>query len=205
MYYNSAAATTAQLRFNQTDVEGYILQATGANPNTIPALTNTLDITKLIFPSGADPTTDTEAQCSWDTDDRGLECYDTTSQMLEMLTKCEDITLATPDDLQAESDDWPLKHFVAERFPGGVTITAIHVTTEATCTDAIDFEEWSSAYVFQNSVETMTLSGTITEDDGIDSAVLDTDEYLVIDLDGTSPCDVSWFHITICYEIEDYN
>ena len=79
------------------------------------------------------------------------------------------IILAEPDILQPISDAWPLVHFPAESYPSGVTITSIHISTSATCTDALNFEEWSNngtAWSTDSTVEAITLSGTHTEDDG---------------------------------------
>jgi hypothetical protein len=173
----------------------------------VPALTNTINVSKIYFPKAADPTTDTEAQCSWDSDDRMLECYDDTSQILATLQKCEDVTLATPNDLQSENDWWPLKKFVAEQFPGGVVIKAIHISTSAACTDDLNFEECSDETCgTPSTVEAITLSGTHTEDDGtLADANIAADALLVVDLDGTTPCDISFMHFNFCYEIEDFN
>jgi len=208
MIYWDTASTMARLSANASDVEGYILQACGAYPNTIPCWVNTLDITKLIFPNADDPTTDTEAQCSWDKNNRMLECYDDTSQVLATMEKCEDVTLATPDELQGEDDWWPLKKFPAESYPFGVVIKAIHISTSATCTDALNFEECSDETCGTvSTVEAITLSGTQTEDDGtLSDPNIAADAFFGVDLvDAQGGCNIAWMHITYCYEIEDGN
>jgi hypothetical protein len=209
MIYWDSATTMARLRFNASDVEGYIIQATGAYPNTVPALTNTLDITKFIFPNADAPTTDTNAQCSWDNNNNALECFDGNERLVAWKENCEDITLGTPNDQQTETDAWPLKHFVGEQFPGGVLITALHISAEATCTDDLNFEEWTNngtAWATSSTVEAITLSGTYTEDDGtLADPDIATDAYLFVDLDGTTPCDISFFHFVVCYEVKEYD
>ena len=112
------------------------------------------------------------------------------------------IVLAEPDQLQPIADAWQLMYFPAEQYPYGVTITALHISTSATCTDALNFEEWSNngtAWSTDATVEAITLSGTFTEDDGTlaDSAIA-ADAYLYVDLPA-SPTDIGSYEITVCY------
>lgn len=112
------------------------------------------------------------------------------------------IVLAEPDTLQGISDAWPLYHFIAETYPSGVTITSIHITTSSTCTDVLNFEEWSndgSTWSTDATVENITLSGVHTEDDGIlADANVAADSWLYIDLDD-SPTDINYMSITISF------
>lgn len=204
--YWDTASTLSRFRCNQSDIEGYIPQVTGTYPNSVLSYTNTLDVTKIIFPNAADPTTDTEGQCSWDTNNRALECYDDSSQILATIEKCEDITFPTPNDMQSESDDWPIKHFAAESFPHGAKITAIKVLASASASDILTFELFNASYTDTTTdIEAITLSAaTQAEDDGIDNATITADYYVVCDLDASTD-DISFYHITICYEIEDGN
>jgi len=108
--------------------------------------------------------------------------------------------LAEPDQLQPISDAWLIKYFPAETFPSGVTIDAIHITTSATCTDVLNFEEWTQSGTSSSStVEEITLSGTFTEDDGtLSDASIAADGRLMVDLPAT-PTDIAFYEITVIY------
>jgi hypothetical protein len=206
--YWDTVNSMARIRPNQSDLEKYILQIIGTYPNSYVAPVNTVNVSQIVFPKGDDPTVATEAECKWDSNSRALECYDDTAQLLATMQKCEDVTLATPDELQGESDWWPLKKFLAESFPHGVVIKAIHISTSATCTDALNFEECSDETCgTKATVEAITLSGTHTEDDGtLTDANIAADAILGVDLvDAQGGCDIAWMHFNFCYEIEDGN
>jgi hypothetical protein len=112
------------------------------------------------------------------------------------------IILAEPDQLQPISDAWPLYHFIAEVYPSGVTITSIHISTSATCTDALNFEEWGQGATSATStVEAITLSGTHTEDDGtLADASIAADGWLYVDLPAT-PTDIAFMAITVSFTV----
>ena len=82
----------------------------------------------------------------------------------------------------------------------GVTIDAIHITTSATCTDVLNFEEWAQDGTSATStVEEITLSGTFTEDDGtLADASIAADGRLMVDLPAT-PTDIAFYEITVIY------
>jgi len=112
----------------------------------------------------------------------------------------ESTVLAEPDELQGISDAWLVHYFPAETYPSGVTIDAIHITTSATCTDALNFEEWTQSGTSASStVEAITLSGTFTEDDGTlaDSSIA-ADGRLMVDLDA-SPDNIAFMEITVIF------
>ena len=122
------------------------------------------------------------------------------SQHMESIT-LSPIILAEPDALQGISDAWPLFHFIAETYPSGVTITSIHVSTSTTCTDTLNFEEWSNngtTWSVDDTVDALILSGTHTEDAGVDSANIAADAWLYVDLDD-SPTDINYLSITISF------
>lgn len=116
----------------------------------------------------------------------------------------ESFTLAEPDQLQGISDNWVLKHFIAEEFPNGATITSIHVSSSASSSDTYNFEESSSPTGSSPStVESVALSSaTEAEDDGTFSdADIASDGYLLVDLDDSSD-DISYATITFSYTID---
>ena len=111
------------------------------------------------------------------------------------------IIIAEPDVVQTIADAWPLYQFLAETYPSGVTVTSIHVKTSAACTDALNFEYWTQTGTSASAtVDALTLSGTYTEDGGIDSANIAADGWLYVDLvDAGAGCDVGWMAITISF------
>lgn len=122
------------------------------------------------------------------------------SRHLESIT-LSPIILAEPDQLQGISDTWPLYQFLAETYPSGVTITSIHVSSSSTCSDTLNFEEWSNngaSWSIDDTVDALVLSGTHTEDAGIDSANVAADAWLYVDLDD-SPTDINYLSITISF------
>ena len=115
----------------------------------------------------------------------------------------ETVTIAEPDVMQGIEDIVALMHFPAESYPDGVNIKDIVISTSATCTDTVALLERSNngtAWATDATVESITLSGTRTEDDGtLTDANLDADDWLAIDLDGTSPCDVGFMTVTVTF------
>jgi len=162
----------------------------------------------LEIPNGNNPTTDTEGQIAHDTDDAALEIYSTRFSA-SVLTAPEEITLPAvilyePDEVAGIDDEMPLHHFPAETYPHGVTVRSIHIASSATCTDPLNFEEWSNngtAWSNDSTVEAITLSGTYTEDDGTlaDNAIA-ADAYLFVDLDDTMD-DIAYLVFTVTVTI----
>lgn len=219
--YWDTATTMARLRFNASDVEGYILQATGAYPNTVPALTNTLNITKLIFPNAADPTTDTEAQCSWDTDDRALECYDDASQLGFTLRKMNAAVVADPDNLPVSIIT--IMDVDAAKFPHGVIVKSCWLECDSTPTAdyVVVVEEWTggndgTGKSHSTDCATLTLTAatdyenattTIDANCSGSTSGVDADDLLRADFDDTDWAaeDFDECIIGCTYEIEDGN
>lgn len=119
-------------------------------------------------------------------------------KVMESRTK----TLMEPDQIQGVSDAVPLLEFPIERYPSGVTINDIIVNTSAACIDVLNFEEWSNngtAWSTDGTVEEdMTLSGTRTEDDGIDTAAIAADAWLFVDLEASGD-DIAYMTFTITF------
>lgn len=162
----------------------------------------------LEIPNGNNPTTDTEGQIAHDTDDGAIEVY-STKFSASILTAPEEITLPPviiyePDEVTLIEDECPLLHFPAETYPHGVTIRSIHIVSSATCTDPLNFEEWSNngtAWSNDSTVEAITLSGTYTEDDGtLTDAAIAADAWLFVDLDDTMD-DIAYIAITVTITI----
>lgn len=165
----------------------------------------------LAIPSAADPTTDAAGECSVDFTDGGqipffLECYDEgtadASVILSSDIICESFTIIEPDTAQGVTDDVKLKHLPAEGYPFGITVTYVSVATDGTdISDAFGFEEWSDEDTFTATIETITLSTADFGDTAsIDNPTLEADDYIVVDLDGTSD-DYDTATLTVCYRI----
>jgi hypothetical protein len=157
---------------------------------------------ELEIPNGNNPTTDTEGQIAHDTDDAAIEIYSTRFSA-SVLTAPEEITLPPitiyePDEVATIDDEVPIYFFPAETYPHGVTIRSIQIWSSATCTDPLNFEEWSNngtAWTVDSTVEAITLSGIYTQDDGtLADAAIDADDGLFCDLDATMD-DIAWITI----------
>ena len=170
------------------------------------------NFSELEFPNANDTTTlvDGQAEVAHDNNNPGIVVHDNVNpRYYATRTKClPTIILAEPDELQPIADVWTLVHFPAEQYPAGFVIEAIHISTSATCTDVLVFEEWSNsgtAWSHQNDVESITLSGTHTEDDGsLAHDTINADYYLRLDLPA-SPTNIASYEITVCGQIPVYN
>lgn len=166
----------------------------------------------IAIPSLSNPVTDTAGQIAIDESDAGQdpvwgEVYDdgvgNASRIIASDITCEDFTILEPDTAQAASDDIKLKKFVAEAFPFGVTVIAIHVATDGTnISDTFLFEKWDDPDgTSQVTVESITLAAADSgEDDGIDSGAITADYYLNLNLDDASD-DYEHAICTVCYRI----
>ena len=168
----------------------------------------------LAMPSTTNPTTDAQGEISLDESDAGqeplfLEAYDEgtgdASRIIASDIKVESFTIIEPDVAQAACDDIKLKHFIAEGYPFGITILAIHIVTDGTAiSDTFLFEAWNDADgSTQTTVESIALSATDTgEDDGTlsDNDAVIADWFFVLNLDDASD-DYKSVTVTIAYRI----
>ncbi len=213
--YWLTTTTMGRLRFNQSDIEGYILKASGAYPNTVPTMVNTLNVTKLLFPNSANPTTDTEAQCNWDTNNRGLECYDDSSQFLTLMRKINTATVTDPDSLPVSIVTIMDGHETA--YPFGIVLKAAWIDCDSTpaADYVVTIEEWTDgndatveAYVADCG--TLTLTGATDYENEITSfsdANIAAGNLIKADFDNTDWAaeDFDECRIGVIYEIEDGN
>jgi hypothetical protein len=191
------------------DVSDESLGATGTQKEYIWAdvKTDLSSFDAFEFPNANDTTSvaDVQAEAGHDNDDFGLAIHDDTNvRYYAMRTKClTPVVIVEPDEVQDISDDVPLYNAVAEGYPGGFVIEAIHIWTDIECTDAIDFREFTNngtEWTDANQIEAITLSGVFTEDDGtLAQNTIAADASLFVDLVGT--CDVAWMMIQICIQI----
>ena len=200
-----------ELDANDSDLQNYILSLSGANPDSVPAWVNTFTITEFTIPNDANPTTDDEGDMAWDSDDDMLEVYDgANSPIIATAIKCSDpACFYEPDELDASTEPgggvYKVKEFPSYQFPGGFTITAIVVETSATCTDAINMEEWSNngtAWSEESTVDAITLSGVSTTETTITDASIAVGNSVMVDFAATMT-DIDWLCITLCGRIND--
>lgn len=166
----------------------------------------------VAMPNNTNPTTDAVGEMSLDETDGGqdpllLEAYDVgvgdASRIIGTDIHCESFTILEPDVAQAACDDIKLKHFIAEAYPHGATIIAIHVATDGTdISDTFLFERWDDADGSnQVTVESIALSSAdIGEDNGVDAGAITADYYLNLNLDDASD-DYKSVTVTIAYRI----
>jgi len=160
------------------------------------------------FPNANDTTTvaDAQAEAGHDNDDFAIAVHDNTNvRYYATRTKClPPVVIEEPDAVQAISDTQPMYSFPAEQYPAGVVIEAIHITTSATCTDTIDFREYSqngTSWTNQSQIESITLSGVYTQDDGtLADSVIAVDREIWINMDDSSD-DIAWLKIQVCIQI----
>jgi len=109
-------------------------------------------------------------------------------------------TLAFPDLLQAEIDNWPLKAIEATEFPHGVVVTDIHIKTSASSTYAINVENWDDPTTINGVNPTIdaitTSSSTEASEDTITYATIAAGQIIMLDLPTT---DISWVQIQVEY------
>ena len=172
---------------------------------------NTGAFSRVISPlidlaGGTAPALTIEGQIDYDTDHNLLEVQTEGGSYALPILHSETVTILKPDLVRAVSDAVLIKHFDADSFPGGVVIKDFTISTSVTCTDALNFEEWSNngtAWTTASTVEAITLSGTATSDDGTlaDSAIA-AGNYLFVDL-ADSPTDIGHMNIVVTYYIND--
>ena len=171
------------------------VQIGSADATAVEVTTDSTGTAEVVLPAGSIDGT----EILDDTIDSS-EYVDGSIDSVHLNSISESTVLAEPDQLQPISDAWLIKYFPAETYPSGVVIDALHITSSATCTDVLNFEEWAQdGTVSSSTVEAITLSGTFTEDDGTlaDSAIA-ADGRLMVDLDAT-PDDIGFLEITVIF------
>lgn len=119
-------------------------------------------------------------------------------------TESVSFTIMEPDLVQPVNDEILLKHFVAEKYPSGVTMVSWHVSASATISDTFNLIESASPTASTPStMESITVSAaTEAEDDGTftDGAVA-ADGYVFLDFNATVPDNVAFLTVTLTYTI----
>ena len=106
-----------------------------------------------------------------------------------------------PDQKALVNRNHLIGYFPAEIYPDGVTVDALHITSSATSTDVLNFQEWTQSGTSSSStIEQITLSGTFTEDDGtLSDNEVAADGRLMVNLPA-SPTNIDFLEITaVCH------
>jgi hypothetical protein len=116
------------------------------------------------------------------------------------LIKSFSATLAMPDLLQAEIDQWPLKSIETSEFPHGIVVTEIYIKTSASSTYAINVENWddpTTINVANPTIDAITTSaGTEATEDTITYSTIGDGQIIMLDLPTT---DIGWVYIQVDY------
>jgi hypothetical protein len=109
-------------------------------------------------------------------------------------------TLANPDTLQSEIDQWMLKSIRASEFPHGIVVTEVYLATSASSSLAVNVENWDDPVTINGSNPTIdaiaTSTSTETTEDTITYSTIAAGQLIMLDLDTT---DVSWAHVEVQY------
>jgi len=222
---------------NDNNKDGYILQLVGIDEtgictaldtpygcctglNTgdcaIAQWVNTLQVNKIVWPGADDPTTADEGECEWDTNNRALECYDDSSQILSTMRKASVAVIPSPENLP----DSIVTVFDAHEavFPFGIVLKAAFIDCSAkpAADYVVTIEEWTDGNdntqeAYSSDCGTLTLTGNTDYENEITSfsdASIAAGNLVKADFDDTdwdAEQSLLECRIGIVYEIEDGN
>jgi len=161
------------------------------------------DVTDFVQPGELDYYTDADidgtetAFDGWDKD-ASDDFSGSYNDLTNVPSECETFTVSEPDQ---QANDIVLKHFMAEAYPSGVTITDIVISCSAAASDTHTLEEWDDrAGTTQTTIEAITLDAIQRqEDDGtLTDGSLAADSYLALNKDAATD-DLSYLEVTIVY------
>ena len=158
--------------------------------------------TSLEIPNGADPTTDTEGEIVWDANDDAIEVYSGDEAESGLIPFYDDkaATIYTPDGV---NDTIIFKRFDALRYPHGIEIDLISITTRGDAAYTLTLAEYSSAWEWQATTDSIVqASGFFTSDGTPMNNTIDAGDYLTIFVPDT---DVDQLHIEVYFHIKDGN
>lgn len=110
------------------------------------------------------------------------------------------VTLAMPDGLQSEIDNWPLKAIESTIFPHGIVVTRIRLKTSASSTYAVNIENWDDPTTINGAnptIDAITTSGsTEATEDTITYSTIAAGQIIMMDLPTT---DIGWITVEVEY------
>lgn len=169
--------------------------------STVSGAVDMASATSVKIPTGNDPATTAEGHIAWDWNDDALEVYsgDEAESVLIPMYQVKDFNIFAPDGV---ADEIYIFHVDALVYPHGIELDQLSITLSADAAYSMVFEEWAGdPPVYQNDIETVTTGANdaYKEDNGIDDAVIDADDYIFLHIPAT---DVDWvagqliFHVT---------
>lgn len=109
-------------------------------------------------------------------------------------------TLAQPDQLQSEIDNWILKSIRSSEFPHGIVVTEVYLATSASSTYSLNVENWDDPTTINVSNGTIdavaTSTSTEATEDTITYSTIGAGQIIMLDLPTT---DIGWIHVEVQY------
>lgn len=109
-------------------------------------------------------------------------------------------TLAFPDSLQGEIDNWPLKAIESTEFPHGIVITDIYLKTSASSSYSLNVENWDDPTTINGVNPTIdaiaTSTSTEVTEDTITYATIAAGQIIMLDLPTD---DLGWIYVQVEY------
>jgi hypothetical protein len=152
--------------------------------------------------NGNNPTTDAEGEWAWDANDDAIEVYSGDESESGLIPFYDDIhaTITSPDGV---NDTIILIKIDALRYPFGIEIDQVSITTRGDGAYTLTLAEYSSAWAWQATTDSVVqASGFYTEDGTPMDNTLDADDYLTAYIPST---DVDQIHIHVIFHIKEGN
>ena len=148
----------------------------------------------------AAPTTDAEGELAWDSNDDAIEVYSGDEGESGLIPFYQSAT-ATIWDPDAVNDTVIIFHAEAIKYPYGIEIDQISITTMGDGAYTATFHEYSSALAWEATTDSLVqASGYYTEDGTPMDNTLDADNYLKVSLPATN---IDQIHIVVIYHIKE--
>lgn len=144
-------------------------------------------LSSLVLPNANNPTTSSEGQIVWDSNNDFIEVYDgASSWKVSGVTKSETITFPMPDDLMTDFEWWPVKYIDPAEYPFGITLVGIEVRASTALTD--------DTYTFSECDSYDPNSGVTTTVEAIDMSGVATASVAEDDIDDNALAAGSWLY-----------
>jgi len=204
-----------------TNTSGYILRADGSNYSPV-ALTQSSDLagflsdetgsgvavfgtspsftTSINIPNETNPTTDAVGEIAWDSDDSGLELYDSTYDVSILLPVLDDkeAVITKPDEMGIE--DIPLFHVDIDKYPHGIKLINVQWGQSSAVSDTFVLHEYSTISTFASTIDSVVSSATYAEETTITDSDIAADAWIFADV---ANCDVDWIFIKIIFYVKE--
>lgn len=149
------------------------------------------DTNTVKFDNGTGISLNSGANCVLGQGDTLILQYDSGDDTWYQLTTSREYievekTIESPDTI---NNVRPIFHADAKKYPNGVKLVNVQFTISANAAYVLPFEEWSSAMVKQNDIETLSTDASHlyaeAEDGDIDDSDIDADDYVIVHFPST--------------------